>query len=42
MVIKNQQKGYISVMKYYNNIPKSIKAIQDYRVKVLYVSITYY
>lgn len=35
MVIKNQQKGYISVMKYYNNIPKSIKAVQDFRVKVL-------
>ena len=35
MITKSQQKGYISAMKYYNNIPKSIKAIQDYRVKVL-------
>lgn len=35
MVTKKQQKGYIKVMKYYNNIPKSIKAIQDFRVKVL-------
>lgn len=35
MVIKNQQKGYIKVMKYYNNMPKSIKAVQAFRVKVL-------
>lgn len=37
MQVKNQQKGYIiKVMKYYkNNIPKSIKAVQDFRVKVL-------
>ena len=35
MIKKSQQKGYINAMKYYKNIPKSIKAIQDYRVKVL-------
>ena len=35
MIIKSQQKGYINAMKYYNNIPKSIKAIRDFRVKVL-------
>ena len=36
MVTKSQQKGYISAMKYYhNNIPKSIKSIRDFRVKVL-------
>lgn len=35
MVTKNQQKRYIGVMKYYNNIPRSIKAVRDFRVKVL-------
>ena len=35
MVTKNQQKGYINVMKYHNNIPKSIKSVRDFRVKVL-------
>lgn len=35
MVTKDQQKGYINAMKYYKNIPKSIKAVQDFRVKVL-------
>lgn len=35
MIIKNQQKGYINVMKYHSNIPKSIKSVQDFRVKVL-------
>ena len=35
MVTKNQQKGYINVMKYHNNIPKSIKTVRNFRVKVL-------
>lgn len=32
---KKDKKGYINVMKYYKNIPKSIKTVQDFRVKVL-------
>lgn len=35
MNVKTKQKGYINVMKYHNNIPKSIKTVQDFRVKVL-------
>ena len=29
------QKRYIDVMKYYNNMPKSIKTVIGFRVKVL-------
>lgn len=32
---KSLQKGYIVAMKYYTNIPVSIKAVTGFRVKVL-------
>ena len=32
---KPLQKGYIVAMKYYTNIPVSIKAVTEFRVKVL-------
>ena len=32
---KSLQKGYIVAMKYYTNIPVSIKAVTEFRVKVL-------
>lgn len=32
---KSLQKGYIVAMKYYSNIPKSVKAVADFRVKVI-------